>query len=235
MRIGCLLYLVASALLYPRIAMAQDERENPIPAQETIWERSGVGVIFGGNWARLVDETTTSGPVDYTNRLGFGVGIFGKIGLHRWVFLQPEIQYTPKGSKLEIDRTLSNTIDGHYIELPILARIPLPIGKDRPLYVLAGLVPSALLSLSVEDADDGSVTDRIDIAKRFDLGLLGGIGAQIVLSRQHALIVEARYNRGLFSIYEMDNEENRVFALMLGYQYSLSPTPAPSPEPASVP
>jgi opacity protein-like surface antigen len=231
--------LVAIVLAYPDIALTQTEASpstSPSPASASSrapattagtgewWERLGFGGKLGMSLSTFVGEDAAA---EYAHRPWPTIGGLIKVELLHWLALQPEVLFVSKGADVELDGVVTDTFDGRYIELPLLARITIPLGEQVNPYLLAGPTLGALLSFNLEDREDGSVTDRTDTAKSIDLGLLGGIGVEIMLSRQHALVLEGRYDRSLATIAKDETEDfkNSVFAFMLGYQYSLSSTP----------
>lgn len=65
--------------------------------------------------------------------------------------------------------------------------------------------------------------DLTDEANRIDVSGVLGAGVAFALAPQHGLTLEARYDRSFTRILENgDDVKNRVFAFMLGYQYSFS-------------
>lgn len=235
----CLPCLVAITLAYPCAVSAQTEQGAAIPSsppeassqapwkpprQGEWWERFDFGGKLGSSLATFVGEDATRERVAHAHRPWFMIGGLVNIRLFRWLALQPEVLYLSKGADLLVDGTLVAAFDARYLEFPVLIRVTLPLGEQVNPYLLAGPAIGILRSFKLEDYEDGSITDRTDRVKSIDLGLLGGAGVKLALSRQHAFLIEGRYSRSLSSFSESETEDlkNSVFTFLLGYQYSLS-------------
>lgn len=240
------LILLASMLAIPRLVAAQTEdgivepspasapeaETAPAPAMpESWWRDIHIGAKAGLGLANWVGSDASSEIADFPNRPGPTFGLFGSIRLHKQLSLQPELLYAPKGRKAESGGVLSDTFVIDYIEIPLLARFSFPIHDRFAPYVLAGPAMSFLLRYQIESEGDGSITDRTDLARSIDLGVLGGAGTSVVLTGPHALVVEARYERSLTRLLMEDVDvKNRVFSFMIGYQYSLAALLFPRPQ-----
>lgn len=184
-----------------------------------------VGGKAGGSLATFIGEDATGNTGEFSNHAVWTFSAFVNIGLSKWLSLQPEIQFAPKGANFGSDGMVGSTVEMQYIAAPLLANLEVP---NLPLeYVtprlLAGVVPSRLLSARV--IDRGGSTDFKDSAATYDVGLLFGIGATVTPVPRHSLVIEARYEHGLISIDASENNtdrRNRTFTFMLGYQFSLS-------------
>lgn len=233
------LIVLACTSAFTRAAVARAEPENGTPAslggqaiptevdtseQAPWWARLYVGGKLGPGLATLVGADADREVAKSTEKLAFLFGGFASIELNQWIAIHPEILFTFKGSETETNGSLNDTWDIRYIQVPILARVTVPTRTRITPYLLAGPTAGYLASLKIEDADDGTISDRKEDARAIDLGLLVGVGANVVLTPQHSLIIETRYDRGLRSIDKQDtlDIQNRVFSLMVGYQYSLS-------------
>lgn len=209
--ISCLLHLLA-----PVLASAQVPRAHAEPAESI---RLGVGAKLGMSFARFIGDDAPSDLFRTRSAVTFGGAV--SIGLNRWLSLQPEIQYAPRGA--ELGGGASGTVDMPYLAVPLVVNLELPVEYVTPR-LQVGIVPSMLLSADVID-ETGS-TDFKDSASSYDVGLLVGIGASVTPVPRHSLVIEGRYERGLISIDDSENATDRrhhVYTVALGYQYSLSP------------
>jgi Outer membrane protein beta-barrel domain len=239
-RMGCLACLAVITLAYPSGVVAQaepdpaasassppaDSRGQPQSSllQGKRWERLGVGLRGGFNRATFIGEDSTSELADYSRKTGVPWGVSAGIGLSRWIAIQPELIWAPKGREVVIGGTLTDEFELRYLEIPVLARFQLPFWDRVTPYLLVGPTFGFLSKFEIRSEGDGSVTDRKDMNETFDLGGLLGLGAQFHVWPRHALVIEGRYNRGLYS-FARDGDtdvKNEVVAVMAGYQYSFS-------------
>jgi len=248
MRSICTRCLVVIALMYPNIVWAQAEQRESASqapatgalqasgsgaAEEHWWQRFGFGAKAGLSRATFAGEGSSS---DYAPRLAGTLGGLVNVRLLSWLAIQPEVLFVSKGPDIEVDGAVTDTFVVHYVEIPLLARVTIPISESARPYLLVGPTLGALLSFKLEDLEDGTIADRTDQAKSMDLGVLGGLGLEYAFSSRHAVVLEGRYNRSLETIArdEAEDLKNSVVTFMVGYQYSLSPgsaTPPPPPEP----
>lgn len=252
--IACLSSLLITMLANPQVTVAQAVSEEPThapvsepPARapeapdngKQWWDRLDVGGLLGPGLTTWVGEDADREFAHSINTFGFTFGGFANIELNRWLSIHPEILLAFKGSRTELRSGALNDIrDLRYIEVPLLAHITFPASKRLAPYLSIGPTAGYLLSFEVEDVDDGAISDRKDDARAIDMGLVIGLGANVALSRQHALVIEARYDRGLRGIDKTDmaDIQNQILSIMLGYQYSFASAPAsgspdhPAPE-----
>jgi hypothetical protein len=160
-------------------------------------------------------------------KIGFNAGLFAKLPITKGFSIQPELLYTVKGAK----DTYSNFIQGNgeyrynlnYLELPVLAVVNL--AKNFNLH--AGGYAAYLVSATVKDVrSDGTIVGakelRADDFKRFDYGLVGGLGIDIT-----NFTIGARYNYGLSSIGKAGslsgsltkNSKNSAISVYLGFAF----------------
>lgn len=138
-------------------------------------------------------------PDDTNLRAGFNVGLTTKSALiEDMLFLQAELGYSTKGSKVEGSLGEANLNLG-YIDLPLL----LSLGFANAIFLEGGVYAGYLVNTSVsgETASGSSFSSDIssDNFKKFDYGLV--FGANLDLK---PITVGARYHYGLQNI--VDNE-----------------------------
>ena len=229
---ACLLIM---ALTHPSIVVAQDEHDaspvvdaNPRPNSAPMEQglrlgRLSAGVHLGLSLAQLVGKDAPSAVNEHTDKPEITLGVHGRVGFSDWLSLQPELLFISKGRRDNRDGMLLGTIELDYFEVPLLARITIPVSERIAPYLLAGPALGFLLRFQLTNEADGSVTDRTDQAKRIDVSGVLGAGVEVALTRQHGLTLEARYDRSFTRFLENgDDVKNRAFAFMLGYQYSFS-------------
>ena len=153
------------------------------------------GIRGGVNLSKVVNQDLTIKP-DY--KKGFSGGLFASFGIGPLSF-QPEALFTMKGAQLkeELLGVVNNVnINMNYLEIPILAKISIPLTQGVRINLLAG--PSVALKLSAKSVSEiagKSVDENIKDMKNTDFGLAFGVGINF-----GALAIEGRYTPGLTSI-----------------------------------
>ncbi|HEY4065035.1 MAG TPA: porin family protein [Puia sp.] len=159
------------------------------------------GIKGGLNLTSLYVDNVSSEHM----KAGFDAGVYAKLPVTKGFSIQPELLYTVKGAK----DTYSNFIQGDgeyrfnlgYMELPVLAVINLAPNFNLHL----GGYAAYLVSANVKDVNnDGSIDGATDLNtdnfKRWDFGLIGGLGFDI-----QNFTIGARYNYGLSQIGKSGN------------------------------
>lgn len=207
-------FLVAALTGCLSAAMAQE--------QQTTTESSlqpKFGIKGGVNLSNLyVDDVE-----DENMKVGVNVGIFAKLPVSKGFSIQPELLYTSKGSKLRYNNIFGDgeyRFNLNYVELPVLAVFNL--GKNFNIH--AGPYAALLTSANIKrlDNESGDVDDIADLEtdnfKRFDYGLVGGVGFDI-----QNFTIGARYNYGLNEIGDggiageaTKNSKNSAFTFYIG-------------------
>lgn len=139
---------------------------------------------------------------------GFHAGMYSKINFLGLVAIEPGVQYSQKGCK--VDDSGVNAADRlHYIDVPLLVRL----GVFPMVNIFAGPQASFLVARRYE----GNTTfTEIGELKNYDLGGVVGLGVNLPLG----LNVQGSYDFGLTSInYEGMDTKNSVFKLSLGKNF----------------
>lgn len=167
---------------------------------------------------------------DSDRRLGLAVGVYQSYEIVPGVSLQPELLYVQKGGEydfLAVDEqglpigSGTQRIRLHYLEVPVLLRVGLP--------VLGSLVPSLMagpslafkvgssLETEVSSGPAIEVQDDLDWVDDTDFGLVLGVGFDVQLGVT-SLQLDLRYDMGLFNINEAGPAEinNRGLMLLAG-------------------
>lgn len=178
-----------------------------------------IGVKGGINLSNLyVDDVK-----DENMKVGLNVGVFAKFPITKGFSIQPEVLYSSKGAKLTYDNLLGSgeyRFNLNYVEVPILAVFNL----SKNLNIQAGGYAAYLTSANIKRLKSGD-TEADDIAdldtdnfKRFDYGLVGGLGFDI-----QNFTIGARYNYGLNEIGDggiagqaTKNSKNSAFTFYIG-------------------
>jgi hypothetical protein len=185
-----------------------------------------VGAAFANVSGDDVEDTES-----LTSLIGGGFVRFGFGGIG----IQPELLFVTRGFK--VDETdpeigeVSSKLKLDYIEVPVLAVLPLSMGAGLSPYVFAG--PSFAFKLGCKadiegegvdisaDCDEGEGEDPF---KSTDIGATLGAGLEFPMG-PGALLVEGRYNFGLTNIAEGEDADvkTRTAAVMAGYSIPLGP------------
>ncbi len=178
--------------------------------QQTTAE-SGLSPKFGIKGGLNLTNLYVDNANDEHLKAGFNAGLYAKLPVTKGFSIQPELLYTVKGAKETYgDNFFSNIANGGsgeyrfnlgYVELPVLAVIN--IVKNLNIHV--GPYVSYLTNANVKKVnDDGTIQGaenlKVDDFKRFDWGLVGGLGLDI-----QNFTIGARYNYGLEQIGKSGN------------------------------
>ncbi len=223
-------------------------------AQYSLGIKGGLGIpnlTAGGN------NPVSSG---WSSRLGPYFGLIGQYSPNNWLDLQLQLNYASQGGKKNGEQAIPNPIGSvppylyanfnsevklNYLELPVLAKINLPLGRNWTFYVDAGPYVSYLLKAVNQNSGSSyiyldqaetqqspypptpqsfdstlSITDQL---KRFNTGIEGGIGISWILGNGK-MFFEAGGNYGFINIqkYPQDGKNNTGSAtLALGYLTNL--------------
>lgn len=212
--------VVLAALLIPCSLLAQGP---------TIGVRGGLSVVtFGGS------DANGAG-----NEAAFAVGGFATLPLVEILAFQPELLYAPKGAKWDIPQISSTgKVKLFYLELPLLARINIPMGPERAYtpYLVAGpyFGLKARCQVSVKDQNTTITTNCNDPLlqgslsfRSVDAGATFGVGTNVRIGHT-VLVFDGRYDVGMTQI---DGEtpradvKNRALSFTIGVR--LYPPPGP--------
>lgn len=180
-----------------------------------------VGIRTGVSFARFIGSDAPSTVFEHSEKPFITVGITGLVGVHEWLSIQPELLFMSKGRRSSLNGAPDGTFHNDYVEIPILARVTVPITEQVVSYALAGPALGFLLRFQLKSEIDGSIADRTDQAKRLDLSGIVGLGIQVALTGAHGLVLEGRYDRSFTRFLKTEDDiKNRAFAFIIGYQYS---------------
>jgi hypothetical protein len=183
------------------------------------------GVFFG---VGLSGFTGTGISSVWSNKTGMMGGVSLTFAFTDYFALQTELYFVQKGATNQVTGSggiLKNTMDIGVLELPVLAKLSLPLGelRFRP-YVLGGVSYGLKLSANLATVlDDGSgyetqVGDADVIGmKKASLSYVLGAGGEF-LAPNSRLNVELRYTNTFGSILtEGTPVHSRVIYLLVGY------------------
>lgn len=153
-------------------------------------------------------------------------GIVFNINLSKKLFINPEINYSLRGSGykrtyLSQFDSVGNSIPGktidyyynlNYLEFPILLTY-----KTKHIYFSGGVAPSFLIwaKLKHKSAHRQFDYDPLDNTTGFDLPIIASIGYNFTVSKTK-LFLEARQSIGIIDVFKDSHKTNRSFNLSIG-------------------
>lgn len=164
-------------------------------------------------------------------KAGFKLGVVGEYYLSDMFFLAPELQFSMKGSSMDIlefdlfDFDNNNKIKAkdnlNYLQLPINVGIKYNINNDLNISAFTGPYFAVALGGTVKEGDEkedikfGNTVE--DNYKRFDFGWNIGAGVEF-----KSVFFKINYELGLSNlspISDFGKVKNRNFALSVGYMF----------------
>jgi outer membrane immunogenic protein len=186
-------------------------------AQEVTW-----GIKGGVNFAtQHTDEEIEQDALK--NRVGIVAGVFFSVPVGGLFSVQPEVLYSQKGSKFELEGLAEGTIEVDYVEIPILLRVGQWNASATTFHAFVG--PSLGFKVRAKaKGESGGESETVDISdeiETFDFGLVFGGGVDF-----GRFTVDGRYTWGLSNINVLIDDEpddakvtNRVFSIMAGVRF----------------
>jgi len=188
----------------------------------------GKGIKAGISYAKITNDF--AGDSDYD--LGVAAGISLSYDLVPGLTIQPELLYVQQGGKY--DTTIFDAGGGilgtgefvwnlNYIQLPVLARLNLPVVGALLPTIIAGPALSFKASSSFSMEQDGTTLESGDIedVKSTDLSLIVGLGFKVGAGPA-GVTVDARYNLGSTNLNDAGTDttiKNRGFQVLAGFQF----------------
>ncbi len=163
--------------------------------------------------------SSSSGPFSGESQeaiIGYFVGVGTTIPLNSKLSVKPELRFTKKGSKTEINAMASNTTRLSYIDIPLQLEYHL-----QPKWSIhGGLQPSFLLGATMKSEVNGESSSRSvkDFYRTFDLAGTVGLGYDF----NKNIGIRLGYDLGLLNVEEQaDFQKVYNRSIRLGFQYTL--------------
>ena len=210
-------YIIASI-----IALTTVNFPAPVPGQTTLAIRGGLSRATVSGFEG-VDESALKA------RTGLSLGASATVPIQDNFSLRLDGGYVQKGYSAESEGFEANLFLD-YIELSGLGAINLtPSGSPASAHLLLGpsfgfntkCEGSASISLGGES---GTFSESCgDDIRGIDLGITGGVGAEMAVSEQMSLSVDLRYTLGLLSVDTTGDEniKNRNLTLQVGVGFPI--------------
>jgi hypothetical protein len=166
-----------------------DDQYNPSTNSGT----ARAGIKGGVNLTNLIIDE----PHDRHTKFGFHVGVYGQLFANEGFAIQPEVNYSTKGSEVSANFGIidhETKFNLHYIDVPILAVFKLGDAVEIHAGPYWAYLVGANIDTDGDLGDDFRELDR-DNFEKWDYGLVGGIGFNF-----NNVQLGARYNYGLNDI-----------------------------------
>lgn len=163
----------------------------------------------------------TDMKVGYTVGLGVDYAI-----TDMWSF-RSGLMFTGKGAKVSGEESLAGiTAKGdyklkpHYLDIPLMAALKLPIAGDTKFVINAGpylgigLGGKETIEVSAAGEKANSDAKFFDSADRFDIGLQYGVGVEF-----GKILVNLNGQYGFISPFDDSSSKNLNFILSVGYRF----------------
>lgn len=161
---------------------------------------------------------------DQRFRAGFSYGIFMSYRFGSRFAVQPELLFVMKGSKYvngEGPDAYREIMSLEYVELPILAKLYVPLFRSFRTHVFAGPAPALNIRARVDARFAGeSQEEALDNVKGFDLGLAAGAGIEVPFGRG-LVTFDVRYTAGLLTLSKEPDDDirNGSVSFLVGYVF----------------
>ena len=198
-------------------------------------------VHVGGHAGAALSQQTFSPSIEQGMHKGLTLGASFRYAEERHVGLMAELNFTQRGwtedfsdnPQFSYSRTLS------YIELPIMTHIFFGSRKVKCFFNLGPQLCYMVgdnISANFDYHNISSIPDfpsrnrhtaqmSMEVENRFDYGICGGVGMELIIKKRHSIMLEGRYYYGLGNIYGASKKDyfsaSRGSAIMvtLGYMF----------------
>lgn len=194
--------------------------------QQTTTE-TGLKAKFGIKGGLNLTNLYVSDASSEHMKAGFNAGVYAKLPVTQGFSIQPELLYSLKGAKNTYDNILQGSGEYRfnlgYLEMPVLAVVNLAPNFNLHLGGYAAYLTNAnAKQVNSNGNTQASVEFNADDFKRWDFGLVGGLGFDI-----ENCTIGARYNYGLTDIGKSGsavgdltrNSKNAGISIYLGFAF----------------
>lgn len=150
------------------------------------------GVTLGLNRATL---SAPDAAVDPSGRYAFSGGIVARVWEHGPVSLRPELLLSQKGAVLDADQSPGIQYGAGYIELPVLLNAEVPsLGPVTPYGLAGGFGGIKVFERQQPSESDVNISfdTGASFFRRFDAGLVAGVGGHLQFGGQRLNLVVRR-------------------------------------------
>ena len=198
-------------------------------------------VHVGGHAGASLSQQTFSPSIEQGMHKGMTFGASFRYAEERHVGLMAELNFTQRGwiedfsdnPQFSYSRTLS------YIELPIMTHIFFGSRKVKCFfnlgpqlcYMVGDNISANFDYRNISSIPDFPTRNRttvqmgMDVENRFDYGICGGVGMELIIKKRHSIMLEGRYYYGLGNIYGASKKDyfsaSRGSSIMVTLGYML--------------
>jgi hypothetical protein len=185
------------------------------------------GLIGKGGKIGLSIANVANHPGDPESKTGYLLGAFFNYPLIKHVSFQVEILFSEKGYRIPdtpIVDTLGNRVGTaewtamvSYVEIPIMAKVTLPVeGKIKPYFNIGGFAAQAVVKKERRSSIAYTIDYDLENVKNTDAGFVLGAGVDIKAGNGKVFF-EARYDYSNISMLKYTKYRSRVWSFQAGY------------------
>lgn len=187
----------------------------------------GIGARAAFGWATRYRAKGTPGDLTAAYRKAFYFGISSHLNLYglSWgrIGVQPQVLLTRRGTTLKYEGDTIFTDSMDYLDVPLLARVLVPVSGSVSAYAVVG--PRIGFLLSAKSTDLNGTVQVLEGFDRVDMGATLGVGAAFAIMPQFLLTLEGRYDQGFTNTDDARSDNpgtrNRAFFFTLGIDMEL--------------
>lgn len=197
---------------------------------------------IGGKAGVTLSKMAFTPGIEQSMNMGTTIGVTARYTEEKFFGLIAELKMEQRGWKESFDETsftYSRTLT--YIQLPLLTHIYFGSDKFKGFvnlgpsvaYMIGSSIssnfdyenPSSVEGFPIENRHVNQMS--MPIKNKFDYGILGGIGAELIIKKKHSIIIEGRYYYGLGNIFsakkkdEFSASRGNSIEITLGYMFRL--------------
>lgn len=196
----------------------------------------------GGKAGATFSKVAFTPGIEQSMNVGTTFGVTARYTEEKYFGLIAELKIEQRGWKEKFEETdfsYSRTLT--YIQLPLLTHIYFGSDKFKGFINLGpsvGYMISSSISSNFDYENPGSVEGfpyenrhvnqmAMPIKNKFDYGILGGAGIELIVNKRHSLFLEGRYYYGLGNIFsakkkdEFSASRGNSIEVTLGYMFQI--------------
>lgn len=197
---------------------------------------------IGGKAGVTLSTMAFTPSVEQSMKQGITMGVVARYTEENFFGLIGELKIEQRGWQEKFDDTdfaYSQTLT--YIQLPILTHVYFGSDKFKGFvnlgpsvgYMISNNVSSNFNYEKPSDVDGFPIDNRhinqmsMPIKNKFDYGILGGVGVELIIKKRHSLMLEGRYYYGLGNIFsskkkdEFSASRGSAIEVTLGYLFHI--------------
>jgi hypothetical protein len=158
-------------------------------------EKKDGGIAIGPKGGLSINRLNGNDAVHTADRTGAVIGGFLNISFLRALSIQPELFFSQRGGGATISNTSTSNLKLSYMEVPILFKLRLPLGKTFFPHVFAGPdFAYRIYSKSTNTDNTTGVTSEIDQDRIRRMANGGVFGAGLDIQTEHLFFtLDGRY------------------------------------------